>query len=74
VEAVALLNQALAIDKQLALPYKIGLDLLALAETELMRGERQPARDYAQRALDVSRATGNRPQQEAAARLLERAR
>jgi len=73
-EAVALLNQALAIDKQLALPYKIGLDLMALAETELMRGERQPARDYAQRALDVSRATGNRPQQEAAARLLERAR
>ena len=73
-EAVALLNQALAIDKQLALPYKIGLDLMALAETELMRGERQPARDYAQRALDVSRAAGNRPQQEAAARLLERAR
>ena len=73
-EAVALLNQALAIDKQLALPYKIGLDLMALAETELMRGERRPARDYAQRALDVSRAAGNRPQQEAAARLLERAR
>ena len=73
-EAVALLNQALAIDKQLALPYKIGLDLMALAETELMRGERQPARDYAQRALDVSRAAGNRPQQEAAARLLARAR
>lgn len=73
-EAVALLNQALAIDKQLALPYKIGLDLMALAETELMRGERQAARDYAQRALDVSRAAGNRQQQEAAARILERVR
>lgn len=73
-EAAALLNQALAIDKQLALPYKIGLDLMALAETELMRGERQAARDYAQRALDVSRAAGNRQQQAAAARILERVR
>jgi len=73
-EAVALLNQALAIDKQLALPYKIGLDLMALAETELMRGEQQAARDYAQRALDVSRAAGNRQQQQAAARILERVR
>ena len=70
-EAVALLNQALVIDKQLALPYKIGLDLMALAETELMRGERQAARDYAQRALDVSRAAGNRQQEAAAARILE---
>ena len=73
-EAAALLNQALAIDKQLALPYKIGLDLMALAETELARGDRQAARDYAQRALDVSRAAGNRPQQAAAARILEQAR
>jgi len=73
-EAVALLSQALAIDKQLALPYKIGLDLMALAETELMRGERQAARGYAQRALDVSRAAGNRQQQAAAARILEQVR
>lgn len=71
-EAIAQLDQALAIDKQLALPYKIGLDLIALAETELMRGERQAARGYAQRALDVSRAAGNRRQQAAAARILER--
>jgi hypothetical protein len=56
------------------LPYKIGLDLMALAETELMRGERQAARDYAQRALDVSRAAGNRQQEAAAARILERVR
>lgn len=73
-EAVALLLQALAIDKQLASPYKIGLDLMALAETELMRGDRQAARDYAQRALDVSRAAGNRQQQAVAASILERAR
>lgn len=73
-EAVALLGQALVIDKQLALPYKIGLDLIALAETETLRGEREAARDYAQRALDVSRAAGNRQQQAVAARLLERVR
>lgn len=73
-QAVALLEQALAIDKQLTLPYKIGLDLIALAETELLRGEREAARDYAQRALDVSRAAGNRQQQAAAASILERLR
>jgi tetratricopeptide (TPR) repeat protein len=71
-EAIAQLDQALTIDKQLALPYKIGLDLIALAETELMRNERQAARGYAQRALDVSRAAGNLRQQAAAARILER--
>jgi tetratricopeptide (TPR) repeat protein len=70
--AMAALNQALAFDKQLALPFKIGLDLLALAEAELAGGERAAARDYAQRALDVSRATGNRQQQDAALRLIER--
>jgi tetratricopeptide (TPR) repeat protein len=70
-EAVALLSQALAIDKELALPYKIGLDLIALAETELARGDREAARDYAQRALDVSRAAGNRQQQAAATRILK---
>jgi len=73
-EAVTLLGQALAIDKQLAHPYKIGLDLIALAETEALRGERDAARDYAQRALDVSRAAGNRQQQAMAMGLLERVR
>lgn len=74
VEAVALLAQALDLDKQLALPRKIGLDLLALTEAELARGERAAARGYAQRAHDVSRAAGDLVQQEAARRLLERAR
>jgi tetratricopeptide (TPR) repeat protein len=73
-QAVALLTRALEIDKQLTLPRKIALDLLALAEIELARGMRDPARDYAQRALDVSRAAGNRQQQNAAARLLEKLR
>ncbi|HKA39523.1 MAG TPA: tetratricopeptide repeat protein [Burkholderiales bacterium] len=72
--AMAALNQALALDKQLALPHKIGLDLLALAEVELAGGGREAARDYAQRALDVSRATGNRQQQETSLKLLERAK
>jgi hypothetical protein len=74
VAARAVLDQALNIDKQLALPHKIGLDLLALAEAELAGGRREAASDYARRALDVSRATGNRQQQEAALKLLERAK
>lgn len=73
-QAVALLTRALEMDKQLTLPRKIALDLLALAEIELARGMRDPARDYAQRALDVSRAAGNRQQQNAATRLLEKLR
>lgn len=73
-QAVALLNRALEIDKQLALPRKIALDLLALAEAELARGEREAAREYARRALDVSRASGNLRQRDAAARLIERAK
>ena len=72
--AMIALNQALALDKQLALPHKIGLDLLALGEAELAGGGREAARDYARRALDVSRATGNRQQQDAALKLLERAK
>jgi tetratricopeptide (TPR) repeat protein len=73
-QAHALLARALEIDKQLTLPRKIALDLLALAEIELARGMRDSARDYAQRALDVSRASGNRQQQNAAAQMLEKLR
>ena len=73
-QAVALLTRALEIDKQLTLPRKIALDLLALAEIELARGMRDLARDYAQRALDVSRAAGNRQQQNAATQMLEKLR
>jgi tetratricopeptide (TPR) repeat protein len=73
-QGVALLTRALEIDKQLTLPRKIALDLLALAESELARGMRESARDYARRALDVSRASGNRQQQNAAAQMLEKLR
>jgi tetratricopeptide (TPR) repeat protein len=73
-QAVALLARALEIDKQLAAPRKIALDLTALAEIELRRGERDSARDYAQRALAVSRASGDRQQQKAATQILERIR
>jgi len=71
-QAAGLLNQALEIDKQLALPDKIAQDLLALAETELARGQLAVARDFAQRAYDVSRAAGNQRQQDAAKRVVER--
>jgi tetratricopeptide (TPR) repeat protein len=73
-QAVASLARALEIDKQLTLPRKIALDLLALAEVELARGMRETARDYARRALDVSRASGNRQQQNAATQMLEKLR
>jgi tetratricopeptide (TPR) repeat protein len=73
-QGIALLTRALEIDKQLTLPRKIALDLLALAESELARGMRESARDYARRALDVSRASGNRQQQNAAAQMLEKLR
>ncbi len=73
-EAVTLLTRALDIDKQLVLPRKIALDLMTLAELERMGGRHDSARDYARRALDVSRASGNRQQQNAAAKLLERLR
>ena len=70
-EALALLDRALALDKDLGLPRKISLDLIALAEVELSRGERTAARDYARRALAVSLAAGNKRQQDEARRLLE---
>lgn len=71
-QAASLLGRALEIDKELTLPRKIAFDLLALAEVAAARGMRDEARDYAQRALHVSRAAGHRPQQDAAARMLEK--
>ena len=70
-QALAALDQALTLDKRLGLPAKIALDLIALAEVELARGERAAARDYARRALTVSRAAGSKRQQADAQRLLE---
>lgn len=73
-EAEKQLNQALDIDKELALPRKIAQDLLELAEAALLRGDRAVASEYGDRALEVSRAAGVRPQQEAARRLMEKLR
>jgi tetratricopeptide (TPR) repeat protein len=72
--ALAQLAEALALDKQLALPRKIALDLIALAEAELARGDRDAAGDYALRALSVSRATGSRLLVQRSEQLVERAR
>jgi len=71
-EAESQLTRALDIDKDLALPRKIAQDLLALAELEFARGAGAAGRDYARRALDVSRAVGSRSLQESAKRLVER--
>ena len=70
-QALAALNRALDLDKRIGLPRKIALDLIALAEVEIARGERTAARDYARRALAVSRAGGSKRQQDEAQRLLE---
>ena len=50
------LGEALAIDKQLALPRKIYLDLVGLGRASALAGERAEARAYYQRALAVSGA------------------
>lgn len=52
-EAVQHLLEALRIDKRLALPEKIGLDLELLGRFYKDRGDRQKARQYLQRALEV---------------------
>jgi tetratricopeptide (TPR) repeat protein len=47
---------ALEIDRELAVPRKIWLDLVWLGRISAMRGEREPARAYYERALAVSEA------------------
>ena len=50
------LSEALAIDRQLALPRKIYLDLVGLGRASALAGERAEALVYYQRALAVSEA------------------
>lgn len=57
--ALAALAEALAIDRELALPRKIYLDLVGLGRASAQRGERAAARTYYERALAVSEADGN---------------
>lgn len=54
--ALAPLGEALDIDRQLALPRKIRLDLVGLGRASALRGERGAARAYFERALAVSEA------------------
>ena len=54
--ALAPLTEALAIDRELALPRKIYLDLVGLGRASALGGERTAARTYYERALAVSEA------------------
>ena len=54
--ALAPLTEALAIDRELALPRKIYLDLASLGRASALAGERARARSYYERALAVSEA------------------
>jgi tetratricopeptide (TPR) repeat protein len=54
--AAAPLGEALAIDRALGVPRKITLDLIGLGRASALRGERDPARAYYERALAVSEA------------------
>ncbi|HTQ73113.1 MAG TPA: tetratricopeptide repeat protein [Burkholderiales bacterium] len=50
------LGEALAIDRELALPRKIYLDLIALGRASALRGDRSAARSFYERARAVSEA------------------
>ena len=57
--ALAPLTEALAIDRELALPRKIYLDLVGLGRASALGGERTAARTYYERAIAVSEADRN---------------
>ena len=59
--ALAALTEALAIDRELALPRKIYLDLAGLGRASALGGERAAARTYYERALAVSEADRDAP-------------
>lgn len=52
--ALAPLREALAIDRELGMPRKIHLDLIGLGRASALRGEREAARAYYERARVVS--------------------
>ncbi len=54
--ALAPLTEALAIDRDLGVPRRIALDLIGLGRASALRGEREAARAYYERALAVSEA------------------
>jgi tetratricopeptide (TPR) repeat protein len=54
--AIGYLGEALAIDKEMAAPRKIYLDLVGLGEASALKGDRGAARSYYERARAVSEA------------------
>jgi tetratricopeptide (TPR) repeat protein len=54
--AATYLGEALAIDRELAAPHKIYLDLMALGRASALRGDRAAARSFYERARAVSEA------------------
>ena len=69
--ALAPLGEALAIDRELALPHKIYLDLVSLGRASALGGERDKARSYYERALAVSEADRDAKGAAAARALIE---
>lgn len=69
--ALAPLIEALAIDRELALPYKIYLDLVSLGRASALGGENDAARAYYERALAVSEADRDAKGAAAARALIE---
>lgn len=59
--ALTALTEALAIDRELALPRKIYLDLVGLGRASALGSERARARTYYERALAVSEADRDAP-------------
>jgi len=54
--AINALNEALVIDRELGISRRIALDLIGLGRASMLRGERDAARTYFARALEVSTA------------------
>lgn len=54
--AAASFGEALALDRELAVPRKIYLDLVGLGQASALKGDRRAARSYYERALAVSEA------------------
>lgn len=69
--ALAPLGEALAIDRELALPHKIYLDLVSLGRASALGGERDTAQIYYERAIAVSDADRDAKGAAAARALIE---
>jgi tetratricopeptide (TPR) repeat protein len=69
--ALAPLGEALAIDRELALPSRIYLDLVSLGRASALGGDRDSARTYYERALAVSEADRDAQGAAAARALIE---